>query len=176
MRASLRVGAALALVVLHTALAGAQSFSQRGFVDASALLFPATTPSDSVRAVGDLRVRDEVFVSASSWLRLAAGVEARANSHEQVDARWRLDADDRGLRRPALSLRRATATITRGPLTLDLGVSSFAGARPTSSRRPTASHHATSSTSSAVSFSAWAVRAQWCSEEPTRLTWPGCLT
>lgn len=121
MRASLRAGAALAFVALHTALAGAQSLSQRGFVDASALLFPATTQTDSVRAVGDLRVRDEVFVSASSWLRLAAGVEARANSHEQVDTRWRLDADDRGLRRPALSLRRATATFTRGPLTLDLG-------------------------------------------------------
>lgn len=112
---------AVALCVSMATRVHAQTLSLRGFVDAAGLLFPATTTTDTVRAVGDLRVRDEVFVSAASWLRLAAGIEVRANSHEQVDTRWRLDAEDRGLLRPALSLRRATTTVTRGPFTLDVG-------------------------------------------------------
>lgn len=120
-RFALAVIAVVALGAGQASRVDAQALSQRGFVDASALLFPSTTQTDRVRAVGDLRVRDEVFASASTWLRVAAGLEVRANSHDQVDTRWRLDADDRGLQRPALSLRRATATVTHGPFTLDLG-------------------------------------------------------
>ena len=121
MRAVVRAAATVACSVVLASRVDAQAVSQRGFVEASGLLFPATTALDTTRAVGDVRVREEVFASATTWLRLSAGIDVRANSHAQVDARWRLDADDRGLQRPALSLRRAAATITRGPLTLDLG-------------------------------------------------------
>src|SRR6185503_14819233 len=39
----------------------------------------------------------------------------------QVDDSWRLDAGDRGATRPRLSVRRLSATLTRGPFTLDVG-------------------------------------------------------
>ena len=55
------------------------------------------------------------------WIQLAAGVELRANTHDQVDDDWRFDVSDRGALRPRLSLRRATATITHGRFALDVG-------------------------------------------------------
>ena len=54
-------------------------------------------------------------------MQFAGGLDLRANSHDQVDDRWRLDFSDRGLRRPRASIRRLTATFTHGPFTLDVG-------------------------------------------------------
>jgi hypothetical protein len=101
--------------------AHAQALAQRGFVEGSTFLFPQEALNDPTQAVGDLLAREELFVKPAPWLQFAAGLEARANSHEQVDDRWRLDLDDRGTLRPRFSLRRLTATITRGPLTVDAG-------------------------------------------------------
>jgi hypothetical protein len=99
----------------------AQTVTQRGFVEGGALLFPEGAPNDPTRAVADLLVREEVFLKPAPWLQFAGGVDLRANSHDQVDARWRLDLDDRGVRRPRASLRRLTATLTQGPFTIDVG-------------------------------------------------------
>ena len=55
------------------------------------------------------------------WLQFSAGADLRLNSHDQVEDEWRLDLSDRGIRRPRLSLRRATATIAYRKLTVDLG-------------------------------------------------------
>ena len=99
----------------------AQALTHRGFVEGTAFLFPQTAPNDSTRAVGDFLAREEVFVKPATWIQFAGGIDLRANSHDQVDGRWRLDLDDRGVRRPRLSLRRATATLTHGPLTIDAG-------------------------------------------------------
>jgi hypothetical protein len=101
--------------------ATAQALTQRGFVEAIAFLFPQTAPNDSTRAVGDFLAREEVFVKPAPWIQFAGGADLRANSHDQVDDRWRLDLDDRGARRPRASLRRLTATLTHGPLTIDAG-------------------------------------------------------
>jgi hypothetical protein len=38
-----------------------------------------------------------------------------------VDDLWRLDLDDRGVKRPRASLRRLNATLSHGPLTVDVG-------------------------------------------------------
>ena len=54
-------------------------------------------------------------------MQFAGGLDLRANSHDQVDDRWRLDVDDRGVKRPRASLRRLTATFTHGPFTIDAG-------------------------------------------------------
>ena len=62
-----------------------------------------------------------MFFRPAPWLRLAAGADVRANSHDQVDDRWRVDLGDRGRLRPPVSIRRATATISRGPFTIDVG-------------------------------------------------------
>jgi len=99
----------------------AQTVAQRGFVEARADLFPQETPQDATQAIGDLLIREELFVKPLPWLQFAAGGDFRANSHDQVDDSWRLDISDRGVRRPRLSLRRATATIAYKRLTLDVG-------------------------------------------------------
>jgi hypothetical protein len=113
-------GLLLCLVLLPIA-AAAQTVSQRGFAEGTATLFPQRTIQDPTRAVGDLRVRDELFYKPAPWVQFAAGIDVRANSHDQVDDSWALDYWDRGIRRPRLSVRRLTTTLTRGRLTLDTG-------------------------------------------------------
>src|SRR5262249_52740739 len=115
-------GAAAILLVIATANpASAQSITERGFVDGRGLLFPQEAANDSTQLVGDLAVRWEVFAKPTPWLQLAGGLDARVNSHDQIEARWRPDFSDRSVRRPRVSVRRLTATLTRGRFTLDLG-------------------------------------------------------
>jgi len=109
------------VVCAFTSPVSAQAVSQRGFVDARGALFPQDTPTDSQNVVGDFLVREEVFAKPASWIQFAAGVDARANSHGQVERAWRLDVRDRGVLRPAFSIRRLSATLARGPLTVDVG-------------------------------------------------------
>ena len=119
-----RTGRIVVLVVCFAAacpILGAQTITQRGFVDGAAFVFPQRAPNDPVRAVGDFLAREEVFFKPRPWIQFGGGVDLRANTHDQVDERWRLDLDDRGSRRPRASLRRLTATLTRGPFTVDVG-------------------------------------------------------
>lgn len=101
--------------------ASGQTFSQRGFVDLRGVVFPQDAPTDSENLTGDLLIREEVFAKPSSWIQFGAGLEARANTHDQVEYSWRLDYRDRRARRPALAVRRLVATLTRGPVTIDVG-------------------------------------------------------
>jgi hypothetical protein len=112
---------ALCVCVLAAAEAGAQTVSQRGFVEGRVFGFPQTAPNDPKHVIGDVLVREEVFLKPVEWLQLAAGLDLRANSHEQVEDQWRLDYDDRGSRRPRAAIRRATATFTARHLSLDIG-------------------------------------------------------
>ena len=121
MRARGSKGALLLWLVMVAAPAAAQAITQRGFVEGGAFLFPQQAPNDRTRAVGDVLAREEVFVKPAPWIQFAGGLEVRANSHDQVDDRWRLDLDDRGAMRPRLSLRRLSATFTHGPFTIDAG-------------------------------------------------------
>ncbi|HMB81390.1 MAG TPA: hypothetical protein VKI43_15030, partial [Vicinamibacterales bacterium] len=95
--------------------------TQRGFFEGSALLFPQQAPNDPTQVVGDLLAREEIFFKPAPWVQFAGGVDLRANSHDQVEDRWRFDVDDRGVQRPRVSLRRLTATFTHGPFTVDAG-------------------------------------------------------
>ena len=123
------VGRAGRVVILTLTLVGsawstgtsAQTISQRGFVEGRGTWFPQTAPNDSRRVVGDLLVREEVFVRAADWLRLAGGVDVRANSYDQVEDAWRVRFDDRTTQRPRLTARRLSATLHRGAWTADLG-------------------------------------------------------
>ena len=54
-------------------------------------------------------------------MQLAGGLDVRANSHDQVDETWRVDFSDRGTRRPRVSIRRLSATLTKRGFTIDLG-------------------------------------------------------
>jgi hypothetical protein len=115
------VSATVIAMVSFVPFASAQTVTQRGFVEGTGFFFPQEATNDPTQAVGDLLAREEIFVKAAPWVRFAAGFDVRANSHDQVEDSWRLDAADRGVQRPRLSLRRLTATLTHGPFTLDAG-------------------------------------------------------
>jgi len=114
-----RLLAALLILVVVPRLAAAQAITQRGFVDAALTWFPQDASNDRVNAIGDLLVREEVFIKPSPWLQFAAGADIRANTHGQVDAVASID--DRDFKRPALSVRRLSATLSHGRFSLDAG-------------------------------------------------------
>lgn len=120
-RLRLAVWIAWCWAVLFSAPVGAQTVTHRGFVDLRGTFYPQDAVNDDRNTVADLRAREEVFVGLAPWLRLAGGLDAAANSYDQVDRGWRLDWRDRRVRRPALSLRRLTGTVSRGGFTLDAG-------------------------------------------------------
>jgi hypothetical protein len=108
-------------LILWSSSAGAQTFSQRGFVDASGVWYPQAAPNDPTHLVGDVLFREEAFLKPSGWIQFAAGLDLRANSHDQVEDARRLDFTDRGILRPRAAVRRLTATITAHRFTLDIG-------------------------------------------------------
>jgi hypothetical protein len=112
-----------AILVLCAAPAGAQDakISQRGFVDFRGYGFPQAAPNDPTQALGDLLVREEVFLKPGGWIQFAAGLDLRANTHSQVEDEWRLDFSDRGVLRPRAAVHRLTATITAKKLSVDVG-------------------------------------------------------
>ena len=95
--------------------------TQRGFVDVGLALFPQDVPADRTQATLDVLVREELFARPRSWLQFAGGIDVRGNTHGQVARAWRLDLGDRREPRPMLGVRRLTATVSRGPLTIDVG-------------------------------------------------------
>ena len=114
-------GWALILVLLGAVPAPAQTYSQRGFVEAQGVAFPQEAATDAEQLMLDVVAREEAFAKLRPWLQLAVGVDLRANTHDQVEASWTPDFTDRGVQRPAISVRRLAATFTRGPLTVDVG-------------------------------------------------------
>ena len=111
----------LAVACTFSGTARAQAITYRGFVEAHATVFPQDTGADTDNVVTDVLGRGEVFARVWPWLQVAAGMDVRANSHDQVENAWRPDVDDRGTRRPRVSIRRLSATVHRGPFTLDVG-------------------------------------------------------
>jgi hypothetical protein len=99
----------------------AQTVAHRGFVDVRGFAFPQTAPNDQTRLVGELFAREEAFVSGPRGLEIAAGLDVRASSHDRVEDEWRIDFSDRTLRRPRASIRRLSATLALGRLTVDAG-------------------------------------------------------
>ena len=111
----------MAAVVASLSVADAQTITQRGFADGTLFSFPQEAPNDPTRLVGDALLREEVFFKPAPWLQFAAGADLRANSHDQVDGSWRPDFGDRGILRPRAAIRRLSATVARGPITIDAG-------------------------------------------------------
>lgn len=101
--------------------AHAQIVAHRGFVDGQGTAFFQHAPNDPTQAVGDLLAREEIFVKPAAWIQFGAGLDFRANSHDQVQDDWSVDYWDRRVLRPRLAVRRFSATITRGAFTIDLG-------------------------------------------------------
>ena len=109
------------LLLVLAAPAGAQTFSYRGFGDLHSSAYPQTVPQDDNHFLAEGRFRIEPALRAAPWLTFAASVEARLDNLERVERDWSLDVRDRGLRRPALSLRHANANIRRSGVNLVVG-------------------------------------------------------
>ena len=108
----------LLLVLLASASSvSAQDLSVRGFGEVQSTVYPLTTHQDADRVAVEGRFRFEPAFRPVTWLTLSGSLDARVDNLEQVDREWRLDVDDRGEQRPALSLRHAAATSLRLPRT-----------------------------------------------------------
>lgn len=107
--------------MLHPRAGRAQQFSQRGFIETRAFVYPQTTPADSTHVVAEALARYEPSVRPRSWLRIAGAFDARMDTHDQVTQSWNVDWQDRTILRPALSVRRLDAIANVGWLTLDVG-------------------------------------------------------
>lgn len=110
----------LAVLVLATP-ASAQEFTYRGFGQIQSTVYPQTTPQDDDRVGVEALIRFEPAYKPMDWLTLSGSIDARADTFEQVERDWRVDVRDRGLARPALSLRHATATLRKGTVAVDIG-------------------------------------------------------
>ena len=110
----------LVLLLLLAAAAPAQNFTQRGFLETTALLFPQDAPNDSAHAVGEALFRYEAFYKLTD-LRFAAAIDARMDTHQQTDRTWGDLWWDRAPRRPLFAVRTLSATYTHGRLTVQAG-------------------------------------------------------
>jgi hydrogenase maturation factor len=114
--------AAIALAyLLWASSAGAQAVSHSGFIEGRLFGFPQEAPNDAERVIGDALLREEVFLRPSPWLQIEAGVDLRANSHGEVEDEWRLDLEDRTLRRPRAAVRRLAAGVATRGFSVDVG-------------------------------------------------------
>ena len=109
------------LLLLLCACVAAQDFTQRGFLETDLTLYPDTAPNDSGQAVGESLLRYTAAYKVRPWLRLTGTFDARFDTHHEDQRAWRLDWQDRALRRPAFSLREFNATLSKGRITADFG-------------------------------------------------------
>jgi hypothetical protein len=112
---------AWALLLALAAPVLAQDFTQRGFFEARFTSFPQSAPNDSGHAVGEGLFRYEASYRLSAGWKLNGGVDARTDSHRQVDRAAHFSWWDRERSRPAFAVRRASALWHRGPVTMELG-------------------------------------------------------
>ena len=116
-----RVPRAACWLLALAAGAPAQNFTQRGFLETDFTGYPQTTPDDSGQAIGEALFRYEAFYKLNSDWQFAAGIDARADTHQQVDRAWELSWDDRQRRRPSFEVRQLNATYSHDKVTLVLG-------------------------------------------------------
>lgn len=108
-------------LLLVAADAAAQRATYTGFIEARGFAFAEEAPNDPERLIADALFRQELVLRPARPLKLTAGLDLRHNTHDQVEDEWRLDFEDRGLRRPRAAVRQLSATIAAGWLTLDVG-------------------------------------------------------
>ncbi len=113
--------AGLYVLLLFSAPAAAQTFEQRGFLELGTELYPQKGQQDDTRAVAEALFRYEPAADLARWLRVRGSFDARIDTYRQVARRWDVDVRDRTRQRPALSVRSANATLSRGRVTVDLG-------------------------------------------------------
>ncbi len=111
----------LASLLVATAVCGAQNFTERGFLETFNEFYPDTTPLDDSHAISEELLRYEAQWKFLPGFQLNAGFDGRFDSHHEVDRSLHLDWADRGLQRPALSVRELNVTYTHKRLTVTAG-------------------------------------------------------
>lgn len=111
----------LSCLLLLATLAQAQDFTQRGYIETGLTVFPQTAPGDSGQAIGDALLRYEASKKIANWIRIYAAFDARTDTHRMAEREWRFDWQDRGIERPAFSLRRLSATVHKGAFNFEFG-------------------------------------------------------
>ncbi len=114
----------LALLLVSTACA-AQDFSQRGFLENTTDFYPRVAPNDSGHVVSGMLLRYEAFYKASSHWHFACGIDARTDSHRDVERTFGLSWWDRSLRQPAFEVEHCSVTYTQGKLNFQVGKQSI---------------------------------------------------
>ena len=99
----------------------AQNFEQRGFIENQALFYPQTAQNDRAQAIDQATIRWEASYKVASWLKLSGALNARTDTHRQINRDANVNVDERTRRRPALSLRELNATFHKGKVTAELG-------------------------------------------------------
>ena len=70
--------------------------------------------------MGEALFRYEASAKAAPWLRLSGALDARGDTHDQTE--WDgVDIEDRGLKRPGLSVRQLSGLFSRGPVSVEVG-------------------------------------------------------
>lgn len=100
--------------------AAAQTFSHRGYGEATFVAYPTSTQQDDTKVVAEGLFRWEPTLRRGPW-RFDASVDARADSHEMTERSFDVRYWDRTSRRPALSVARLMASWASGPVTLEVG-------------------------------------------------------
>ena len=95
--------------------------SQRGFLEGAGIFYPQKSLPTDEQGVGEALLRQEAAWRATRWLTVSGAFDARLASNDWVERTWSIDWTDRGLQRPALSVRQLSAALRRGGLTFDAG-------------------------------------------------------
>jgi hypothetical protein len=117
----MRVDRLLPWLILLSLGACAQSFEQRGFIETDLAGFPLTAPNDNGHVVANGVFRWDATYKPAPWITFSGGIEAQTDTHREVERALRFDLDDRGLLRPAFSLRSLQITLHKGHFTADIG-------------------------------------------------------
>ena len=112
---------ALLPVLVFTISASSQDFTQRGFLETDLTLFPQTAPNDSSHAIDESLFQYQAAYKLRPWIRFEGSIDARIDTHRQIERALHLDWQDRSLQRPALSLRELNMTLTKGKFTAEFG-------------------------------------------------------
>ena len=112
---------AVLLLLILAPRAYSQTFTQRGFLETDLIGYPQTAPNDSGQVIGEALFRYEAFYKLSPDWQFAGGIDARTDTHNQVDRDWQLSWDDRERRRPSFAVRQLSATYSHNKLTVELG-------------------------------------------------------
>ena len=108
----------LCLVCAAAAAAGAQELSTSGSLEGTVTFYPQKAPNDATQVIGFGLVRLDPVLKFPGW-RIDSSIDIRGDSHDMTTVAatfW-----DRTSKRPLLSVRRASASWVRGPVTFEAG-------------------------------------------------------